>query len=177
MLFTAGGTGAGKSTAIKNIEGVQSLASAAHIVYDTNMNTFSSADKKIQQALDANHEVHIALVQRDPTDALVNGALPRAMKQEAKFGSGRTVPLDEHLKTHIGAPVVVKRLAEKYKNDPRVQFTAIDNSHGLGNAKVIPLDKVSIPDHNSTEKALSVALEKEYGEGRLSKAVYNGFKS
>jgi len=37
-------------------------------------------------------------------DALVNGALSRAMNQEAKYGTGRTVPLAEHLATHTWVP-------------------------------------------------------------------------
>ena len=45
VVFTAGGTGAGKSTGLGVMENVNSGVRNAEIVYDTNMNTFDSADK------------------------------------------------------------------------------------------------------------------------------------
>ena len=39
------------------------------------------------------------LAVRDPVESLTHGALPRAMGS----GGGRTVPLVEHIRTHVGA--------------------------------------------------------------------------
>lgn len=77
VLFTAGGTGAGKSSAVK--AALSSEAERAQIVFDTNMNGYASSDQKIQQALDAGKRVVIAYVFRDPLDALVSGAFSLAL--------------------------------------------------------------------------------------------------
>ena len=101
VLFTAGGTGAGKSSALRSMG---SLADKAQIIFDTNMNGFDSALKKVNQALAAGKKVDIAYTFRDPVEALKEGALPRAMRQEEKYGSGRTVPIDEAHRHARGTP-------------------------------------------------------------------------
>lgn len=176
VLFTAGGTGAGKTTAVDTIPEMKALSDDAQIIYDTNMNTYASAKTKVQQALDAGKHVHIAVVQRDPVDALVNGALTRAMRQEREFGSGRTVPISEHVKTHLGVTDTIKQLQKDYAGDSRVEFSLIDNSHGKGGAVVVPMSNLHELDYNTTERAVSTALEKEHDSGKISDAVYKGFK-
>lgn len=171
VTFSAGGTGSGKTSGL-NKHGLNT-----GLVYDTNMNKFAGADAKVQQALAAKQKVSIAYTSRDPVDALVNGALDRAMRQEAKFGSGRTVPMHEHEGTHSGSRAVIAQLVEKYKNDPRVTFKIIDNSHGKDNAKVVKsLADLPKYDYNSIGGKLDEALENEHSAGRISDAVYNGFK-
>lgn len=175
VLFTAGGTGAGKSTGLKLLG---DAANTPEIVYDTNMNKYASAKQKVEQALDAGRNVNILYTYREPVEALTGGALKRAMGQEKEFGSGRTVPVEEHLATHLGAQAVVNRLAEEYHNDPRVQITAIDNSRGLGNAAVVPLKE--LPQLNPKEDwhgRFSEALDQARQSGAISEAVYQGFKS
>jgi hypothetical protein len=176
VLFTAGGTGAGKSTAIEQVPEMKALADHAQIIYDTNMNTYDSALSKINQALDANKAVHITMVQRDPTEALVNGALTRAERQAQEHGSGRTVPLAEHVKTHVGASQVIERLAEHFKNDQRVQFDLIDNSNGRGGARLAPMSELKHYDKDSTTTSVRKALESEHENGKISDATYRGFK-
>ncbi|CAM6004375.1 unnamed protein product [Sphagnum balticum] len=176
VLFTAGGTGAGKTTAIQNVPDIKSEAEKAQIIYDTNLNNYASAKSKIDQALEAGKNVHIAMVQRDPVEALTRGALPRAMGQEQKFGSGRTVPLKDHLNTHIDVVPTVKALAKFYANDPRVKFTYIDNSRGKGNAAEIDERQLKEYNRDEVKPQLEAALEKEHTEGRISDKVYRGFK-
>ena len=177
VLFTAGGTGAGKTTAIDTIPSMKALSDKAQIVYDTNMNTYPSAKQKVEQALTAGKDVHIVAVQRDPVDALVNGALPRAMRQEQEFGSGRTVPLGEHLKTHVGVTPTLQRLADDYKDNPHVKIHAIDNSLGRGKAKEIPLSQLKTYQPGILKAALDHALEQAHGAKRISDKVYTGFKN
>lgn len=128
VLFTAGGTGAGKSTGLKVLGGEN-----AGIIYDTNMNTLASAVTKIEQALDAGWDVDIVYTYREPIEALVNGALPRAERM------GRTVPAAVHVETHVGARAVIGQLAERYAGNERVRIRAIDNSRGRGNAREVAL--------------------------------------
>lgn len=176
VLFTAGGTGAGKTTAIDAIPEMKALADHAQIVYDTNMNTYDSALSKINQALDAGKFVHITMVQRDPIDALVNGALPRAERQAQEFGSGRTVPLTEHIKTHVGASTTVEALYNHFQGDSRVGFDVIDNSNGRGGAKLVPMSEIKHYDVNDTTARSRAALEEEHASGKISDKTYAGFK-
>jgi hypothetical protein len=177
VLFTAGGTGAGKSTGMKALG---DAAGHAQIVYDTNMNSLASARTKIEQALAAGKDVRIVYTYRDPVEALEKGALSRAMRQEGTFGSGRTVPIEEHLKTHIGALDTMRALAEEYHGDSRVDIRAIDNTRGVGQAAAVPLESIGDLDYNTLHEQAHNALESARlagpGRGGISESVYRGFK-
>lgn len=175
VTFTAGGTGAGKTSGIEGVPELRALRDQSHVVYDTNMNKFGSADAKIQQALGAGHKVNVVYTYRDPVEALVNGALPRAERQREQFGTGRTVPLAEHYKTHVGAYLTVRKLAEKYRDNPGVDIYALDNSRGKGQQQLTDLNKLHVPSDTSLRVALSRALRQEYDSGRISEATYRGF--
>lgn len=165
VVFTAGGTGAGKST---SLELMGETANSAEMIYDTNMNTFESADKKVRQALDAGRDVHITLTVRDPVEALVMGAFPRAMRM------GRTVPVSAHAATHQGAMATVEQLAQKYAGDERVRIRVIDNSRGRGNAVEVSLADAPRFKYNDLERELRNAAATELAAGRISEAVFRG---
>lgn len=173
VLFTAGGTGSGKSNAVKTL--LRDESNKAQIVYDANMDSVESAVQKITQAIDAGKKVKIAYVYRDPVEALVNGALARATRQEAKYGTGRTVPIQKHIDTHIGSLETIKQLAEKYKNNPNVQIDVIDNSYGKDGAKYIDIDKLPGLDNNKLYDQAIEAINKEHQAGRISDATRRGF--
>ena len=174
VVFTAGGTGAGKTTALQASRQVSEGVRNAEMVYDTNMNSFDSADKKIRQALDANRKVSIIYTYRDPVEALTGGALKRATRMEQDMGTGRTVPLSEHAKTHIGARKVVEQLQDKYKDHPKVKIQVIDNSRGPGKAMLSSLDKLPKLDENAIRKGLQDALEQAHRTGAISPAIFRG---
>lgn len=173
VLFTGGGTGAGKSTAVKGVLGEE--AERAQIVYDTNMGTAKSAIGKIDQALAAGKNVRIAYVYREPIEALRAGALKRAMRQEGEFGSGRAVPIEEHLGTHVGSNEAIRQIALHYAHDPRVDVRIIDNSRGANNARLIALEHLPRIDYNLTREQAHQTLESEFAGGRISAAIYRGF--
>lgn len=171
VVFSAGGTGAGKSSGIDT--------AGAQIVYDTNMNRAESATQKIDQALQAGKRVEIAYTYRDPIEALTGGALPRAMRQETRSGSGRTVPLNEHVGTHVGARDTIERLAAHYAGDDRVKIRVFDNTHGKGNARIATLaqvPKLGEGAYTRLREEASTALDAEHQAGRISDAVYRGFR-
>lgn len=168
VLFTAGGAGAGKSTAIAGLPGMSKLANRAQIIYDTNMNNYRNSLQKINQALDAGKRVNMVYVARDAVDALKYGTLPRAMRM------GRTVVLPEHIKTHVGSADVVQKLAAHFKGDDRVQIRVIDNSGSKGTQRVVPLSFVRKLDYNNLSDRLTAALDQEHASGRISDAVYRG---
>jgi len=174
VVFTAGGTGAGKTSGMEMAKKVDPRLGKAEMVYDTNMNSFDSADKKIRQALDAKRKVDIVYTYRDPVEALENGALKRAKRMEETMGTGRTVPLSEHMKTHLGARQVIEQIAAKYRNSPQVQIRVIDNSRGAGKAQLSSLDKLPKLKENEVRKGLQDALERAKKSGAISDAIYRG---
>jgi hypothetical protein len=174
VMFTSGGTGAGKTSAITGVSDIAQMRHDAAIVYDTNMNTLHSAVQKVDQALAAGATVNIVHVQRDAVDALVHGALPRAMRQEREFGTGRTVPLSEHARTHRGAAEVIQQLAEKYKDNPNVAIRVIDNTQGKGGQRLADLGFVRSFDYNGVEGKLNEALKQQRDSGAISEAVFRG---
>jgi ddrB-like ParB superfamily domain len=171
VLFTGGGTGAGKSTGLAKLES----DFKPEITYDTNMNTYASARQKIEQALDAGRKVKILYTYRDPAEALRNGALPRAMNQAKKHGSGRTLTLETHAQTHEGSFDVVHRLSREYNGDGRVEIVVVDNSRGKGNSEIVPLDQIPDPRSEDLRARLEQQLEEAHASGEISDSVYAGF--
>lgn len=171
VLFTAGGTGAGKTTGVRQLE---ARGIKPEIVFDTNMNTLASAEQKIEQALAADRAVSIVYVYADPAQAF-HQAMARAARMERKFGSGRTVPIEEHVKTHVGAAAVVRALAERYKGDPRVSIVALDNSRGPGGVRVVDIADLPLVRENGLHGQLEEALHAAHRSGLVSDAVRAGF--
>lgn len=171
VLFTAGGTGAGKTSALK---ARGEVGGRPEIIYDTNMNTLSSAVDKIEQALAAGRDVDIVYVYRDPVDALTNGAIPRAQRQVERFGTGRTVPLREHARTHAGVRPTIEALAARYADDPRVNIDVIDNSGGKGQQKMADLASLPRVEEDSLHGSLQDALDQARAGG-LAEDLYRGF--
>ena len=176
IVFTAGGTGAGKTTALNASKNISDQVKKAEMIYDTNMNKLESSDKKIQQALKAGRNVSIMYTYRDPVEALTQGALSRASRMEKELGTGRTVPIDEHLKTHIGARKTVEQLINKYADNDKVKIHVIDNSRGRGKAALSSIDKLPQLNEHEVRGKLHEALESERASGRISDAIYRGTK-
>lgn len=175
VLFTGGGTGAGKTSGIAQIAEARSALGRAHIIFDTNLNDYESSVTKIEQALGAGHKVNILYTWRDPVDAFVNGTLKRSMHQEAEHGSGRTVPLQVHAETHTEGYETIGRLEERYRGNPDVAIRIIDNSRGPGNAVLLS----SIKEVKATNTAynpllgkLHEQLQQQFAAGRISEPVY-----
>jgi hypothetical protein len=155
---------------------VGGLASRAQIIYDTNLASFSSSAAKIDQALQAGKKASIVYVWRDPIEALTNGALARATRQEVRQGSGRTVPLAEHVKTHVNGANTIRELARRYEGNPNVEIRVINNAIGPGNAAEMSLNDLPRLDYASTYRIANDVLETARRNGSISPQVYRGFK-
>lgn len=179
VVLTAGGAGAGKTTSIRKLAELARAVQAADIVYDTTLSSVRSAVERIAQALDARRMVSIFLVYRDPIDAFVNGVLPRATSM------GRTVLLEVFLDTHMAAVEVFPRIADSYKDDPRVAITVIDN-HETENAIASDLKFIETIGRKYSRAALKIALlralddahekGKKGGANGISESVYRAIK-
>lgn len=176
VVFSAGGTGAGKTTGLKALERSNPDVKAAQIVYDSNLSSFGSAVQRIDQALAADKQVQVLYTYRDPEEALVEGVLKRAMKQEAQFGTGRTVPIDVHAKTHVDSRDVIERLARHYKDRDGVAFRFIDNSRGRGKAAIVKLEELPQLEYTRVRENSKSALESQYRSGAISDSIYRGVR-
>jgi len=165
VLFTAGGTGAGKTRSIRT------FIEKPDILYDGNLDNTKNAINKIDAALKSGRRVMVRYIYREPVDALINGVIPRA---EIK---GRTISLYSHESTHINASKTIRELAQHYKDNPSVMFEAIDNSHGNGKAMAVSLESLPKIDENGLHERLSTALEDAQRAGRLSPHVYEGISA
>lgn len=172
VLFTAGGTGSGKTTAINKLPATKYLSDNADMVYDSNMNNTPSAVKKIEQALLSGRRAVVIFVYRDAVEAFENGVIPRSTR------SGRTVPIYEHVNTHIGSVVSIGELMEKYRNNSQVVFEIIDNSYGKDRAKQTTFATIKRKAYLGAEelkKQLYAINEEQRIRGKISQAQYNGF--
>lgn len=167
VVFTGGGNGSGKSSTL----GASELKRAA-VVMDSTLSDFDASKRNIEQALAAGFDVRLAFVHRDPIEALKAGTLPRAMQE----GAGRTVPIAVHARTHIEAPKVLRRLAEAFADDPRVQVDVFANreSGGLQPISLSELKEGAYADRDVLVRDLVAAADAEYAAGRISEAVYRG---
>lgn len=172
VYFTAGGTGAGKSSSLMGAE--KKFHDKSHIVYNTNMNGFASAKKKIDQALEAGKKVRLNYTFRDPVDAFENGAVPRSLR------IGRTVPIESHIDTHIGSMSSVQALHDHYKGNNNVKILITDNSRGQGNAKQVPISFVKEKEKSYVASDLRDQLhkinDKLFKQGKIPRSHYVGFK-
>lgn len=173
VIIMAGGTGAGKSTVVQRLSG--ELFKRAQIIYDTNFSKLDGAIEKTNDALGAGKRVVRYYVFRDPAEALAHGALTRAMKQEAKWGTGRTVPIEEHTNTHVGAMHVLAPYADHFDGHEDVALKYIDNSRGAGNQVLVSIEDIPRLEYNSTREQVAKTLEAEWDAGHLSESVYRGF--
>src|ERR1035438_4005308 len=164
VLMTAGGTGAGKTTALR----ASPAFKYAQFIYDSNLSSKKSSVARIEAAKAAGNQVEILFVHRDPVEALTGGVLPRAMDE------GRIVDLEAHARMYRDAAENFGYLVRTYSGDPEVRFWAFDNTRGPARGRLAPVEEtVQIRySTNVLRPKLRAALEKEYSDGRISKPVY-----
>lgn len=173
VMITAGGTGAGKTSALKKyfVDNGGDVNDYAAIV-DTNLTTLKSATERIEPALATGHDVHVNFVYRDPTEAFENGVIPRAAKE------GRAVTAGTHAETHAGSLAAIKEIADKYKDNPKVHIEIHDNSRGARNSKVVNLDFLKDKSYTKSEIEAKIhsLLDTQLQEGKLTNEQHTIFK-
>lgn len=165
VLFTAGGTGAGKSTALR---GNTNHFDAYAAVYDGNMAGFESAVGKIDAALETGRTVEIVYVDRDPVTAFKYGVIPRIAEE------GRAITIKDHMQTHLDSRDVFASIVDKYADNPNVVPRVIDNNGGFGEAHEVDVAMVAENVYNKNElrKELEDAAREAKEDGRITDEVY-----
>jgi hypothetical protein len=167
-LFTAGGTGAGKTTAIRTSSQTSSLISGAAIIYDSNFNSLSSAKTKVTLALEAGLRVIVIFVHRHPVEAYLEGVLPRALVE------GRTVSIEGHLRMHRDALKTFLRCQRSFAENPQAAFLVLNNTGHEAEAfpsDIAYLKSVQYPQEELFN-AIKEGLDHAYRQGKISEALY-----
>jgi hypothetical protein len=168
----AGGSGTGKTSAIKGIPELKDQASVASVVMDGNLSSLSSAAKWLDEARAAGKNTPIWYVYRDPVDAFENGVVKRMLKNKEE--GGRLVPSKVIAGNHIGSWEVVQQLRKQGYN-----VVTIDNSLGANNARVIPFEEMQQKIKYPSEKKLTDIFNQKAKElldnGTISQKQYEGY--
>lgn len=176
VLFSAGGTGAGKSSGLSRF--AKAEADRADKIYDTNLSGYASSKEKIDAALAAGREILIVYTYRDIINALEDGALGRARRQEEEYGSGRSLPVSEHVNTHVGAYRTMRQLIAEYGDTQGVRFLFIFNEIDRSKSRLVKFHEIPVLDdleYNNLREQGIETVERAYSEGRISSQVRQGF--
>lgn len=170
--FYAGGSGSGKTSAIKSLDELSAIRKDSATVLDGNLSSKGSALKKIEQASKKGKIPKIIYVYRDPVDSFVNGVVYR-MKNNASE-AGRLVPTKITADNHINSWKVSDSL-EKMGYDVKT----VDNSLGRDKAKVVPIDdlrkKIKFTSVEDLTERFNQEAKKLYDAGELTKDQYEQY--
>lgn len=169
-LIYAGGSGTGKTSAVKNI--LSGDVADAGAILDGNLSTMKSAEARIGESIKAGKYPTVVYVYRDPVDAWINGVIKR-MNNVANGEGGRVVPLSVFLENHAGSYNVVKSLLNDASNGVRYDVKMVDNSLGKGNQKLLERSKFdTIKYQSNLKQELLNQTKKLYDKGTIKKDQY-----
>ena len=165
---TAGGSGSGKTTFLRQTGG--NIQTDFLAVHDINFDNFPSAKKSIDAALAAGHEFKTFGVYRDPIVAFEHGVIPRVRSKD------RIVPIKNHIKTHRDWIAAVKQAQAYYADNPKVKFYFATNLGETAHFDSIKsLDEVPQFDYTGIEDKLYGKLVEAYQNGKLTKSEFDTF--
>lgn len=172
VVFLAGATASGKTTAVESLQEGKNRLADAHAVIDGTLASDRSL-KEIKTALDHGYEVSVKYVENTP-DRLFDNLVTRAQDE-----GDRTVPIETAFNSLLKSRQNLQRIAGKYADNPNFNVEVIDNSHevpelvdnGVDFLKNHPYSKGDIARFKADayEK-----LDTLYQDGKITQEVYNG---
>lgn len=138
VLFTAGGSGSGKSEAMGLAKDILKAPEDA-LTFDSVLGNFDKSTQKIQEALDG----------QDGMVDIVYTNAPLELAVKLNLQRGRTVKLDTQINAHFQASENIRKLADHYKDNPRVKITVVNNNSDPASLKEGKLSDV----HDYSDKA------------------------
>jgi hypothetical protein len=160
ILFSSGGPGSGKSSVTDDIQDLYS------IYFDSNLGNMERGLQRIDEALAYKKRIDIMHINRDATDAFVDGVLKRF-----KNGDKRTVPVTTHVNQHIVAIDVMKELVKRFNKSREVKTIVFNNNLGYKKHEEVDpsyLDNIQY-DKDSLINKLNDHVRQKYNEGELTK--------
>ncbi len=167
----AGGSGTGKSSAVKSIPELKYTMDNSALVLDGNLSTMSSANKIIAESKAAGKKPVLVYVYREPMDSFENGVVYRMKNNLAEMG--RLVPTKVVAENHIGSWDVINQLKDDYV------VTFIDNSLGKDKAQIVSFGdlnkKISYPSKEQLTKLLSDKAKQLKADGMITLEQLQGY--
>ena len=163
-VFTGGGPASGKSAGLSD-----AAEDAADLVMDGTLAKFDKSVGLIDSAADSGKAVEIVYIDRDPQKA-VTQMLDRAIDE------GRPVPLDVFLDSHRDARSSIKRMVERYADDPRVTIEIWNNQGGKGEQFQTTIDNLSEMDYDTALNESLKVVDEYYATGKIDKKLYDAIK-
>jgi len=118
-IVMGGGSGAGKSSGLKQFGRQVDLDKDVSVILDTNTNTINAARKNINVIRNTGRSVTLLYVERDPVESW-KSVIDRGLD------TGRPVPLNVHI-INQGARRAFREATEEFKNDTKVDFIVLSN--------------------------------------------------
>jgi hypothetical protein len=167
-FFTAGGTGAGKTTSILRHGKTRDIFNSANIIIDGNLNSFKPSEAKIEAVLERGCKVVVVFVHRHPVAAYIKGVISRALEQ------GRTVPIHGHLRMHKDSIDTFLRCHRKFSGNQDVSFIVLNNTGHEQESFPASVDYLKAVKYDAPvlEAAIRKGLENELAENNISEALY-----
>ena len=160
ILFTSGGTGAGKSSALAWLEAALEPGDRAHILVDGTLSDYAASRAKIRQALALGHSVSLVHVHRAFAETL-RMVVARAIEM------GRAVTLDNIAATHCRSHETLFKLVAEFGG--RIGVSVIENSAGHP-SRAISLDELASRGVRSVDELRQLAhtlLANEFGSLKI----------
>lgn len=149
VVFTAGGSGSGKSTAITRLMGDGN----ADITLDGTFSKLEKARERVRAALDSGRRVQIRYVYRAPENA-AQTAIRRAIT------TGRAMPTTVLAENHVESLATVRAIAEEFRDDTRVSVVAIyNNTNSQDDAHITDLQQIPEVYHDTAKHIFEAAVD------------------
>lgn len=170
VVFTGGGTGAGKTFSVMRDGAPRPAFHGAAAVFDGNFNSFKPSKNKLEFVLSKNCMAIVVFVHRHPVAAYIKGVIPRALEQ------GRTVPIHAHLRVHRDSIATFLKVHRNFVDNPNVFFIVLNNTgHEQESFPQTDIDYLKAVKYDSPEleAAIRKGLTNELQEQRISQALYD----
>jgi len=172
MTASSGGSGTGKSSALKGIPEFGEATKNSSTVLDSNLSSYSSALKKIKEAQDAGKKFVVYYTYREPLDSFENGVVKRMVNNVEE--GGRLVPSDVTAGNHIDSWEVAKRLS-----DEGIEVRFVDNSLGFKKAKLVSRadieKKINYPSIKELTAKFNAKAKELLDDGTITPEQYQGY--
>jgi proteasome lid subunit RPN8/RPN11 len=160
VLFLAGGGGSGKGTANKIVEGDR--PPGADFAVDGTFANYRNSAKRVDQALASGRKAEIRFFFRPM-------ALAWRGVEQRRVDNGRRVPFEVFKESHDSALASVLEMEDRYRSNPNVVFTFVDNSGSRIETKLVSkpelLAKAFAADKLSAREAAQITREVENERG------------
>ena len=172
VTATGGGSGVGKSTAVKNLSAFQESVKNSSTLYDSNLSSYKSLIKKVEEAKASGKKFVEYYVYREPLDAFENGVVKRMLGNPEE--AGRLVPSGITAKNHIGSWETAKQF-----EDTGGTVYYVDNSLGKNGAKLVTKAeleaKINYPSVKELTDKFNEVAKRLKKEGKLDQAQLDGY--